>query len=388
MFDVAIAGARCAGAPLAMLLARRGHRVLLVDRDRFPSDALSTHVIKIPGAARLKRWGLLDRVVATNCPPIRRITFDAGPFALTGTAPAVDEVTADYSPRRILLDQLLIDAATAAGVDFRERFRVESLLADGGVVCGLTGRTSAGTVVTERARVVVGADGLRSTVAQQVSAQERHARGRLTCAYYTYWNNVPIDGAEMYAREGNAIIAFPTNDNLTCVLVQWPASSFEEVRLDIEARYLEALRRAPALFERVAGATRDDRFYGSGDLPNFFREAAGRGWALAGDAACHRDPITAQGMTDAFRDADLLAEAIDAGLSGRGAMATALAGYQEQREADGLPMYELTCQLAALQPPPPSLASYLASIQENQEAIDRFIGVIVGTVPVAELASR
>lgn len=387
MFDVAIVGARCAGSPLAMLLARRGYRVLLVDRDRFPSDARSTHVIKIPGMVRLKRWGLLEAVTATNCPPIPKITFDLGAFALTGSAPPKDDVAADYSPRRILLDQLLLDAAVHAGVEFRERFKVESVLFHDGVATGITGRTAAGNVVAESARLVVGADGLHSTVAQHVGAQERHARGQLTCAYYTYWSGVPMDGAEIHARDGCAVIAFPTNDGLTCILVEWPISSFRVVRQDIERHYLAAVARAPDLAARLAHATREERFYGTGDLPNFFRDAAGRGWALAGDAACHRDPLTAQGMTDAFRDADLLADAIDTGLSGTRPLNEALSGYQRDREADGLPMYELTCQLATLQPPPAHLQAYFAAIREQPAEIDRFIGVIAGTIPVADVLS-
>ena len=385
MFDVAIVGARCAGSPLAMLLARKGYRVLLVDRDRFPSDALSTHVVKIPGGARLKRWQLLDAVIATNCPPISRITFDVGPFALTGSAPALDGVDADYSPRRTLLDHMLLNAAASAGAECRERFRVESLVVTNGVVSGISGRTASGASVIEHARVVVGADGLRSIVAQQVGARERHTRGRLSCAYYTYWSDVPIEGAELYARDGASVIAFPTNDGLTCVLVQRPASEFDRMKERVEAAYLETVALAPTLAERLRHGRRADRFYGTGDLPNFFREACGPGWALAGDAACHRDPITAQGISDAFRDADLLADAIEAGLSGRLPFDRALADYQAAREADGLPMFELTCQLAALQPPPPPLQAYFAAIRGNQSEIDRFIGAIIGTVPVADV---
>jgi flavin-dependent dehydrogenase len=130
MYDVIVVGARCAGSPTAMLLARKGYRVL-VDRTSFPSDTLSTHYIHQAGGARLKQWGLLDALVASNCPPIREQTFDVGPFALVGTPPPADGVADAYAPRRTVLDQLLVESASAAGAEVRERFTVRELVLDG-----------------------------------------------------------------------------------------------------------------------------------------------------------------------------------------------------------------------------------------------------------------
>lgn len=127
MFDAIVVGARCAGSPTAMLLARRGYRVLLLDRARFPSDTISTHWIWPPGVACLKRWGLLDRVVASNCPPIRSLGLDLGAFVLTGVLPAVEGVDEMYAPRRTVLDKLLLDAAAEAGAEVREGFAVTGL---------------------------------------------------------------------------------------------------------------------------------------------------------------------------------------------------------------------------------------------------------------------
>ncbi|HET8953723.1 MAG TPA: FAD-dependent monooxygenase, partial [Solirubrobacteraceae bacterium] len=190
MYDAIVVGARCAGSPTAMLLARRGRRVLLLERAAFPRDTLSTHYIHQSGAARLARWVLLDRLAATGCPPIRDYRFDVGPFALTGTPPSIDGVDAAYSPRRYVLDTLLAQAAAEAGAELRQGVTVRGLLVEDGRVTGVRGGTSAGELLAERARVVIGADGRNSTVAREAGAEVYEDRGTLTCAYYAYWTGV------------------------------------------------------------------------------------------------------------------------------------------------------------------------------------------------------
>jgi flavin-dependent dehydrogenase len=384
MYDAIVVGARCAGSPTAMLLARRGYRVLLLDRAGFPSDALSTHYIHQPGVARLKRWGLLDRVVASNCPPARHLTFDVGPFALVGAPPPADGVAEGYVPRRRVLDQILVEAAVAAGAELREHFSVQELLTDGERITGIRGHAAGGAMVREAARIVIGADGLRSLVARGVQAPTYQARPALTCAYYSYWSGVPIVGPELYPRPDRSIVAGPTNDGQTMTMVSWPNAAFHEVRADVEGHFMKALELVPSLAERLRNGRRSERFYGTGDLPFFFRRPYGPGWALVGDAGYHKDPITAQGITDAFRDSELLAEAIDDGFSGRRALADALADYERRRNEASMPLYELTYQLAALQPPPPEMQQIFAALRQNQEQTNRFFGTIAGTVPVAE----
>jgi flavin-dependent dehydrogenase len=384
MYDAIVVGARCAGSPTAMLLARKGYRVLLVDKARFPSDTLSVHYIHQPGIARLKRWGLLDAVVASNCPPVRTQRFDAGPFALTGAPPPASGVADGYSPRRTVLDKLLIDAAAAAGAEVRERFMVDGLVMDGDRVTGVRGHTAGGAIVTEQARIVVGADGLHSRVARIVGAPAYEIRPALTCAYYAYWSDVPTAGVELYARPDRMILAGPTNDDQTLVIIYWPQTAFREVRADIAGNFLQALDLAPGLSERVRAGRRAERFRGTADLPNLFRTPCGPGWALVGDAGYHKDPITAQGITDAFRDAELLAEAIDDGFSGRRTLADALADYERRRNEAVMPMYELTCELAVLQPPSPKMQRLFAALRQDQTQTDRFFGAIAGTVPIAE----
>ncbi|HCO04009.1 MAG TPA: oxidoreductase, partial [Actinobacteria bacterium] len=166
-YDAIVVGARCAGSPAAMLLARKGYRVLVVDRATFPSDTISTHVVQPQGVAALKGWGLLDRLTVTGCPPIDTYAFDFGPFTISG-APGTDDSPVAYSPRRTVLDKLLVDAASDAGAEVREAFTVEEVVVEDGCVVGVRGHAKGGQSVMEQARVVVGADGLHSLVAQTV----------------------------------------------------------------------------------------------------------------------------------------------------------------------------------------------------------------------------
>jgi flavin-dependent dehydrogenase len=399
MYDVIVVGARCAGAPTAMLLARKGYRVLLVDRDIFPSDHISTHWIHQPGIAQLQRWGLRERLLATGCPPITSISMDLGPFTLRGTPPPVQiigdmgdvvEIAEAYCPRRIVLDKILVDAAVEAGVEVREGFSVQGLVWDdnrvtgitGHAVTGVTGKTS--STMREQAYLVIGADGIHSLVARQVGAPTYNTRPAYSCAYYTYWSGLTLDGVEFYPRDHRGFGVLPTHNDLACIIVGWPHNEFHAFRSDIEGNYLKTLELAPALAERVRAGKREERFIGTADMPNFFRKPYGPGWALVGDAAYHKDSITAQGISDAFRDAELIAEAVDAGLSSKRPLEGAMAEYEQRRNEAAFPLYDFTCQLAMLEPPPPETQQLFAALYHNQEQTNRFFGVMAGTVPVGE----
>jgi 2-polyprenyl-6-methoxyphenol hydroxylase-like FAD-dependent oxidoreductase len=386
-YDVIVVGARCAGSPLAMLLARKGHRVLVVDRATFPSDTISTHIVHPQGVAALARWGLLDRVTATGCPPIDTYSFDFGPFAIEGH-PGTAESPVSYCPRRTVLDKVLVDAAADAGAEVREGFGVDEILLDDGRVTGIRGRAKSGSVVSERARVVVGADGLHSFVARAVAAAHYNERPRQLCGYYSYWSDLPVTGRfETYIRDRRGFAAAPTNDGLTLVVGGWPYAEFEANKRDIEGNYLAMLSLVPGFAERVRGARRESRVVGTA-VPNFFRAPFGPGWALVGDAGYNKDFITAQGISDAFRDAELCAEALDAVLTGTRAFDDAMRDYQTARDEHVLPMYEFTVQLASLEPPSPDEQQLLAAVHGNQQAMDAFARMNAGVTSPAEFFSE
>ncbi len=238
-YDVIVVGARCAGSPTAMLLARQGYRVLLVDRATFPSDTISTHVIQPTGIAALNRWGLLGQLLSTGCPPVGTYAFDFGPFTIAGS-PGTDDSPVAYAPRRTVLDDLLVGAAASAGAEVREGFTVQEVLADGGRVTGIRGHAKGGHVVSELARVVIGADGLHSAVAAAVRPQHYRDMPPLLCGYYAYWSGLPMAGRfETYIRPHRGWAACPTHDGLTVVVAGWPYAEFAANKSDIESNYLK-----------------------------------------------------------------------------------------------------------------------------------------------------
>jgi 2-polyprenyl-6-methoxyphenol hydroxylase-like FAD-dependent oxidoreductase len=387
MYDVIVVGARCAGSPLAMLLARKGYRVALVDRATFPSDIPHGHVILYRGVRFLRDWGLLERVERSNCLPIRRHSFDLGDFPLSGFPPAYDGIPGEIAPRRYALDKLLVDAAVEAGAELHEGCAVEGLVWEGKQVVGVRYQTPSGALVEEQARVVVGADGRHSRVARAVNATVYRERPSLTCGYYSYWSGLDSGGLDVHILPRPALaLAFPTNDNLTCVAVQWPVVEFHTVRANTEKAFFAVLDLVPSLAERVRAGRREERFRGTADLQNFIRQAFGPGWALAGDAGAHKDPLLASGISDAFNDAATLADALDSGLSGRAPLDASLAAWECQRDATILPSYESSYLAATFPPPSPELLRLRAAIQGNQTAIDAFLGVGRGTITEKEFA--
>jgi 2-polyprenyl-6-methoxyphenol hydroxylase-like FAD-dependent oxidoreductase len=384
MYDVIVVGARVAGAATAMLLARKGLRVLAVDRASFPSDTISTHQVHLPGVAALHRFGLLDRVAASNAPATRRVTFDLGPSVLRGQFPEHRGVDALFSPRRTVLDAILVDAAREAGAEVRERWTVDEIVRDGDAVTGVRGRSGTGTAVTERARLVVGADGKHSTVAAAVGAAVRKETAPRSVAAYTYWSGVELTGGEMYSRPCRAVGAWPTNDGLVLTYVAWPAAEFDDFRRDVEGNVVKTLDLAGDLGTRVRAGTRAERVRTTPDVPNAVRQAYGPGWALVGDAGVVMDPITGQGISHALCQAEWLADAVEAGLSGRLPLYKALAGYQKERDRQTRAMYDFTVQLASFQPPRPEEELLFAALAQRPAEVERFFGVLAGAVPMRE----
>jgi flavin-dependent dehydrogenase len=351
MYDAIIVGARCAGSPTAMLLARKGYRVLLLDKSTFPSDIMSTHFIHLAGVVRLKRWGLLQKLLDTGCPPIAKGTLHFGENSFSPPIPATlpkDVPPETLCPRRTVLDKLLVDAAVDSGAELREGFAVREVLTDNGRVIGVRGGQRGSSDVQEEARIVIGADGLHSFVAKSVKPPEYDTIPSLSFAYYSYWSGVPLDGSHFYIFDDiGGMLAFPTHDGCICLAVGSVISGFHEFRKDIEGNFMKIVDMDTELSARVRNGKREERFIGTADQPNYFRRPYGPGWALVGDAGYHRDFGTGLGITDAFRDAELLAEAIDEGFSGRRPLEDALGGYEQRRNEFAKPLYDITTSLAA-----------------------------------------
>ncbi len=382
MYDAIVVGARVAGSPTALLLARKGYRVLAVDRATFPSDTLSTHILHAPGVAALKRWGLLDELVASGCPPIEQYAFDFGPVVITGTSRAVEGNRTAYCPRRTVLDEILVNAARAAGVEVREGYHVDEVLVEDGQVVGIRSGDR-----EDRARIVIGADGRNSRVAKAVGAEEYNTKPRLQYSYYTYFSNLPMDGMETYIRPDRGFGVAETHDGLTIIVAGWPYAEAASYKADVEGNFLKTLELAPEFAARVKNAKREAPFLG-GAVPSWFRKPYGDGWALVGDAGYNKDPITAQGITDAFLDAERCTEAIDAWLGDGKPFDDVMSAWHQERDAKAMPIYEFTSQLATLEPPPPELQQLLGAVAADQESMDGFVSVVSGAVSPADFFSE
>lgn len=388
MYDAIIVGARCAGSPLAMLLARKGYRVLLLDHAKFPSDMpMSTHLVHQPGVARLKRWGLLERIKASGSPPLTRYNYDIGDFTLTGCPPPSDGTREAYAPRRTVLDKILVDAAVEAGAELREQFAVEGLTFNGQSVTGVRGSGKGGGAVSEQARIVVGADGMNSLVARSVRAPEYNQMPRLMTTYFSYWSGVEVDGVALHALDHRFFYGWNTNDGLALVGANWALSQYPKLPAGIEESFFQvADLAAPALAAQLRAGKREERWQG-GAIPGFFRKPYGDGWALVGDAGYKKDPCTGAGITDAFRDAEFLADAIDDSVAGRRSVDQSMADYELRRNAVAMPIYEFTCQSAKFEPPTPEMMQLLTALRGNQRETDRFFGLIAQTTSIPEFLS-
>lgn len=385
MYDVIVVGARCAGSPLAMLLARQGAKVLLVDRATFPSDIPHGHFIHRHGPRRLRDWGLLSRLDART-PAVTNMLVDIGDFPLVTHNLIEDGVAWGYGPRRATLDKILVDAAVESGAELREGFSVNDYVFDSGVMVGIRGRGPNGSTVEERATMTVGADGRHSTLASAVNALVYNESPALLCYYFSYWSGVEAEEFELYTRheQRRVIFSFKTEDNLFAIFVGFPMEQLPETRRDIEGAFMQTLDMIPGLRARVSAGHREERFYGATDLPNFYRKPYGPGWALVGDAGLHKDPFLALGICDAFRDVELLAEAIGEGLSSKRPMSEALGNFEILRNDATAMDYNENLAEARFRPPTPQILALRAVVREKPEEATRLIKARMGMIDPAE----
>ena len=385
-YDAIVVGARCAGSPTAMLLARQGYRVLLVDRATFPSDTVSTHLIHAPGVAALRRWGLLDEVIASGCPPVETYSFDFGPITITGTPPPYDGQLAPRTRRaapcstRSSSTPPTAPAPRCASASRSTRSSSRTAWSSASAAAAHDG-----TPVTERAQVVIGADGRNSHVAEAVRP-------------------------EQLPREAAAAVAATTPTGATCRSTASRPSSgptaasrrvADQRRADAcsssAGRSPSATRTRPTSRPTTSrpsssrrsspsgsgGATREERFAG-GCRAELLPQAVRPGLGARRRRRLHEGPDHRQGITDAFRDAEVCAAALDDVFDGWRSFEEAMSAYQRARDETGLPIYGFTTQLATLEPPPPELQQLLGAVHGNQEAMDAFVGVTAGTVSPAE----
>jgi menaquinone-9 beta-reductase len=342
-YDVVIAGARCAGAATAMLLARQGARVLVLDRSRYGTDTLSTHALMRGAVLQLHRWGLLAPVVAAGTPAIRSTTFHLPGAVSTVEIKPRHGVGALYAPRRVVLDAILAEAARSAGAELRFGTSVTGLRRDRtGRVTGVTGRAGAAHLEVG-ADLVVGADGRRSTVARCVGAEAAHVAPASSAVIYRYFRDPAIAGYHWHYATGAAAGAIPTNDGLACVFA---ATSAQSLRRELDRGADAAFRRvlataAPNLADRLARRSAVGRPRVFPGLTGYLRNAAGPGWALVGDAGYFKDPLTAHGITDALRDAEILARVVTS------AGPDATSRYQAERDALSLRLFRVTGRIAS-----------------------------------------
>ena len=334
-YDVVIVGGRIAGASTALLLARAGARVAVVERSRLGRDTLSTHALMRAGVLQLSRWGLLEQLASAGTPAISSALFHYGDGSTTRVSirPAAG-VDALYAPRRYLLDRLIADTAAEAGAEILPETTVTGVRRDdSGRVRGVHAVSRAGRALELPADTTVGADGIRSTVADLVQAPVIRQGRSASAVLYRYVAGLPTDGYQWAYRDGAVAGFIPTNNGETCVFVAAAADQFRAIRRAGREHAFAALlaRAAPDLRERVASGEAG-RLYGWTGMPGFVRRSWGSGWALVGDAGYYKDPITTHGMTDAMRDAEVLADAILASHTSGLPPITALARYQATRD--------------------------------------------------------
>jgi len=344
--DVVIVGARAAGAATALLLARAGLDVLVVDRSPAGADTLSTHAVLRPGVAQLHRWGVLDAVIAAGTPPVRRTTFVYADEVVPIDIKPAHGVDALYAPRRTVLDPILAAAAADAGAEVHYETTITGVVRDGrGRVAGVEG-TAHGRPVQHLGRWVVGADGVRSVVARAVGAPIERRGTNAAALVYGYWSDLAVDGYVWIFRPDACAGAIPTNHGQTCVFAL--ASPRRIGRGGLESLRRVVTAASPSLAARLDGATAPAGVRSFGGRPGFLRQPWGLGWALVGDAGYWKDPVSAHGLTDALRDAELLARAV-IGAAADEPEAAAFDAYHRTRNRLSVPLFDAVDRIAGMQ---------------------------------------
>lgn len=343
-YDFVVVGARCAGASVGLLLARAGASVLIIDRQEYGSDRLSTHALMRGAVMQLHRWGVLEPLIAEGTPKIQLTTFHYGAESFPIDIKPDGDIDCLIAPRRTVLDRVLVDAARNAGAVVRHGVTLTDLMfSRSGRVTGVAARDADGHEMEIHAGMVIGADGRQSRVADLVKAEIYRQGNHSASSVYGYFDNLANDGTNWYFAEHSAAGAIPTNDGQSCVFASVPAHRFSDTFRNDQMGGFKAIVKAnsASLAASVENATLSGKLRGFAGSPGFFRKSYGNGWALVGDAGYFKDPVTAHGITDALRDAGLLAGAV---LSSN---ANALALYQAQRDVLSNELFSVTDEIAS-----------------------------------------
>lgn len=320
--------------------------MLAIDRGHYGSDTVSTHALMRAGVLQLSRWGVLEAIKKAGTPVVRSTSFRYGDEIVTVPIKPQRDMDGLYAPRRTVIDRVLVDAAQQAGAAFSfETQLVDLMRADNGRVRGVRIKDGHDQERQVSADLVIGADGVRSTVARLVGS-ERYRTGRhATGVVFSYWSGPQFDGYQWYYNPGVSAGAIPTNDGLTCIFASVPQSRFHEtMKQGTDAGYRQVLKECtPDLAVIVEQSEQVEKYRGFSGEIGFFRQSFGPGWALVGDAGYFKDPLTAHGITDAFIDAELLAQAAVEGTE------AAFAGYQSARDRLAVEHFEVTDAVASFE---------------------------------------
>ena len=367
-YDVLIVGGRAAGASLALLLARQGRRVIIADRDEFPSDTMSTHFMSGAAVGGLHRLGVLGDVLAAGFRRITRIRNWVGDCCFEG--PSGPPGVFSLAPRRVVLDSALINRAVKAGARFLPRTRVEGLIHEDGRVAGAALKTVGGERREVRARVVVGADGRSSRVAEWVGASEYDAVPALRPAYYGYFHGVvPRDEPTVEVMFGRDQIGFlfPMREDEDCIAIEMQPEDFDDFRSDHSAAFGARVRALPDMARRMKSASLEGKIIGVKGIENYFRKPFGPGWALTGDAGYLKDPSTGTGIGDAIEQSFMLADALGAWFDGA-EWETTMTAFHQRRDQAFKPMYDITLAFTCIRDLGPADQALLNAVFANPAA--------------------
>jgi len=397
-FDVVVIGSGVAGAPTAMLLARSGHKVLLIDRHIFPRDSLSTHFIWPRGVSYLNRWGL-SKPIFDKTPHFTTLEMNVEGISLKGSVPLAHlearfrqlhgdsrDVTNTYcGPRRYFLDQFLQDEARKAGAEVRDGTSfIEPILEDGAVT-GVRLEGPTGNPISVRARLVVGADGMHSNFARKIGARVTQSWNLSTFAYWGYFSGIKKDGLAFYRKGRLGMAIFPTSGGAHMVLAYGPTGWWNDFHKDAENNFHKTIAFCDReIGELVLAGKREEPFKACGHMPAFHHELWGHGWVLVGDAGSFKDQVTAIGITHAFRDAELVTQFINRAFAGEMTMDSALANYASVRAADYIDYFNLVCQLAEMNVYSKPEIEFFYSIHKDQTRVNDIIAQFGDTLPLSQ----